>query len=36
MVAFEQFLQDNPDMVESDYGEAMAATLVGVFPCQRL
>jgi hypothetical protein len=27
MSAFEQFLADNPDMVESPYGDAMAATL---------
>jgi Rap1a immunity proteins len=36
MVAFEQFLQDNPDLAESDYGEAMAATLVQAFPCRSL
>jgi len=36
MVAFEQFLQDNPDMAESDYCEAMTATLSRAFSCRRL
>lgn len=36
MTAFEQFLQDNPDLAERRYGDAMAATLVRAFPCQSL
>ncbi len=34
MTAFEQFLQDNPEMVEKPYGDATAATLTRAFPCQ--
>ena len=34
MSAFEQFLQDNPDMAERPYGDAMAASLNREFPCQ--
>ena len=34
MGAFERFLGDNPDMAESPYGDAMAATLSRAFPCQ--
>ena len=36
MSAFEKFLEDNPDMVEKPYGDAMAATLAQAFPCQPL
>ena len=34
MIAFEQFLGDNPDMAEKPYGDAMAASLSREFPCQ--
>ncbi len=34
MISFEQFLNDNPDMAERPYGDAMAATLSRTFPCQ--
>jgi len=34
MSAFEQFLQDNPNMAERPYGDAMAALLSRAFPCQ--
>ena len=34
MVAFERFLEDNPDMAERPYGDAMAATLSRAFACQ--
>ena len=34
MPAFERFLQDNPDMAERPYGDAMAASLSRAFPCQ--
>jgi len=34
MLSFEQFLNDNPDMADKPYGDAMAATLVRAFPCQ--
>jgi hypothetical protein len=36
MSAFEQFLEDNPDMAERPYGDAMAASLSRAFPCQAL
>ena len=36
MSAFEQFLQDNPDMAERPYGDAMPATRVGAFACRSL
>jgi Rap1a immunity proteins len=35
MIAFEQFLNDNPDMGEKPYGNAMAATLSRAFPCPK-
>ena len=34
MIAFEQFLNDNPDMAEKPYGDAMAASLSRSFPCR--
>ena len=34
MIAFEKFLEDNPDMAEKPYGDAMAASLSRAFPCQ--
>jgi hypothetical protein len=34
MVAFERFIEENPDMAERPYGDAMAATLSRAFPCQ--
>jgi len=34
MSAFEQFLNDNPDMAEKPYGDAMATSLGRAFPCQ--
>ena len=34
MIGFEKFLQDNPDMAEKPYGDAMAASLSRAFPCQ--
>ena len=34
MVAFERFIEKNPDMAERPYGDAMAATLSRAFPCQ--
>ena len=34
MIAFGQFLADNPDMAERPYGDAMAATLSQAFPCR--
>jgi Rap1a immunity proteins len=34
MPAFEKFLEENPDMAERPYGNAMAATLSRAFPCQ--
>jgi hypothetical protein len=33
MSAFEQYLQDNPDMAERAYGDAIAASLSRAFPC---
>ena len=36
MSAFERFLQDNPDMAERPYGDAMAAMLSRAFPYQAL
>ena len=33
MRAFEQFLHDNPDMAEKQYGDAMAVSLSWTFPC---
>ena len=36
MSAFERFLQDNPDMAEKPYGDAMSATLSRAFPCRAL
>ncbi len=34
MSAFERFLEDNPNMAEKPYGDAMAASLSREFPCQ--
>ncbi len=34
MTSFEQFLNDNSDMVERPYGDAMAASLSRAFSCQ--
>ena len=34
MLSFEQFLNDNPDMADKPYGDAMASTLSRAFPCQ--
>ncbi len=34
MISFEQFLNNNPDMAEKPYGDAMAASLSREFPCQ--
>ena len=34
MVDLELFLQDNPDMAEKPYGDAMAASLRRAFPCK--
>ncbi len=34
MSTFEKFLEDNPDMAEKPYGDAMAASLSHAFPCQ--
>ena len=34
MIAFEKFLEENPDMAERPYGDAMAASLSRAFPCQ--
>jgi Ssp1 endopeptidase immunity protein Rap1a len=34
MIAFEKFLEENPDMAEKPYGDAMAAALSRGFPCQ--
>ena len=34
MIAFEKFLEENPDMGEKPYGDAMAAALSRGFPCQ--
>ena len=34
MIAFEKFLEENPDMAEKPYGAAMAASLSRAFPCQ--
>jgi hypothetical protein len=34
MIGFEKFLEDNPDMAEKPYGDAMAALLSRSFPCQ--
>ena len=36
MTDFERFLEDNPDMAEKQYGDAMAATLSRAFPCGSL
>ena len=36
MSAFAQFLEENPDMAERPYGDAMAASLSRAFPCQTL
>ncbi len=33
MGAFEKFLEDNPDMADKQYGDAMAASLSRAFPC---
>jgi hypothetical protein len=33
MIAFEQFLRDNPKMADEPYGAAMAGTLSKAFPC---
>ena len=33
MSAFEQFVQDNPQMANKPYGAAMAETLSKAFPC---
>jgi Rap1a immunity proteins len=34
MPAFEKFLEENPDMAERPYGDAMAASLSRAYPCQ--
>src|SRR5271165_1391283 len=34
MISFEQFLNDNSDMADKPYGDAMASTLSRAFPCQ--
>ncbi len=34
MVGFEKFVEDNPDMADKPYGDAMASTLSRAFPCQ--
>ena len=34
MTTLEQFVVSNPDMPEKSYGDAMAASLSRVFPCQ--
>ena len=34
MIVFEKFLEENPDMAERPYGDAMAASLGRAFPCQ--
>ena len=34
MSAFAQFLEDNPDMAERPYGDALAASLRRAFPCR--
>ena len=34
MIAFDKFLEANPDMSERPYGDAMAASLSRAFPCQ--
>ena len=34
MIAFEKFLDENPDMGEKPYGDAMAASLSRAYPCQ--
>ena len=31
MRTLEQFLKDNPDMAEKPYGDAMAASVTGLF-----
>lgn len=33
MTALERFVADHPDMAETPYGDALAATLAGAFPC---
>jgi hypothetical protein len=34
LISFEQFLNDNPELDEKSYGNAMAASLSRAFPCQ--
>jgi len=34
MIDFEKFLEDNPDLAEKPYGDAMAASLSLAFPCE--
>ena len=34
MIAFEKFLEENPDMAEKPYGDAMAAHSVACFPAR--
>ena len=34
MIVFEKFLEENPDMAERPYGDAMAASFGRAFPCQ--
>ena len=34
MIGFEKFLEDNPDMAEKPYGDAMAALLSCHFPAK--
>jgi Rap1a immunity proteins len=34
MIVFEKFLEENPDLGEKPYGDAMAAALSRGFPCQ--
>ena len=33
MGAFEKFLEENPEMADKQYGDAMAASLSRAFPC---
>jgi len=33
-IDFEKFLEDNPDMAEKHYGDAMATSLSRAFPCE--
>jgi len=33
MSTLERFVEDNPDMADKPYGDAMASTLSRAFPC---